>query len=127
MKLPAEFRESLVIVVDDYFEMENDDPDASTLADAMLRALEQAAEDSDFESDDILAEIEEAAELEEPMLEVMEYEFTRNEELELTGEDVVQVIETLLHLEWTGGQDELDEDELESFEGFGDVPVEDEY
>lgn len=101
MRFPNELRESLVLSVDDYFEMENDDPDATTLAGAFIEMLVRAAEDIDFEEDDLVATIEDQAELEEPLTQVLEEEFSKNDELELTGEDVVVVVEKLLGIEWT--------------------------
>lgn len=125
MKLPFELRESLVIAVDDYLETVNDDPDASTLADALVRCLDQAAEDADYDTDDIIGEIEEEAELEEPLQDTLEYEFTKNDEIELTGEDVVAVVERLIGILWhregmdeddpmeSYGEDDIDEDMIE--------------
>jgi hypothetical protein len=115
MKLPTELRESLVIALDDYLEMENDDPNAATLANALLRLLLQAAEDADYEeSEDLLSEIEEEAELEEPLVGVLEYEFAKNDEMELTGEDVTRVVERVLGLKWS--DDGMDEGALDSYE-----------
>ena len=115
MKLPTEVRESLVIAIDDYLEMENDDPNAATLANAMVKLIEQAAEDADFEeSEDILGDIEEEAELEEGIIDVLEYEFAKNDEMELTGEDVTRVVEKVLGLQWS--DDGMDEDDLDSYE-----------
>ena len=119
MKLPLELRESLVVAVDDYFETENDDPDAATLANALLRLIEQAAEDADYEdSDDLLTDIQTEAELEEGILDTLEFEFTKNDELELTGEDVVVAVERVLGLTWT--DDGMDEDDLDSMEQYDD-------
>ena len=115
MKLPTEFREFLVIALDDYLEMENDDPNAVTLAATLVRLLGQAAEDSDFEeADNILADIEEEAELEEPLIGVLEYEFAKNDEMELTGEDITRVVERVLGLKWS--DDGMDEASLDTYE-----------
>mgnify|MGYP007046917987 CR=1 FL=1 len=115
MKLPTEFREFLVIALDDYLEMENDDPNAVTLAATVVRLLGQAAEDSDFEeADNILADIEEEAELEEPLIGVLEYEFAKNDEMELTGEDITRVVERVLGLKWS--DDGMDEASLDTYE-----------
>ncbi|HJN75083.1 MAG TPA: hypothetical protein QGF58_14235 [Myxococcota bacterium] len=119
MKLPLELRESLVVAVDDYFETENDDPDAATLANALLRLIDQAAEDADYEeSEDLLSDIQTDAELEEGILDTLEFEFTKNDELELTGEDVVVAVERVLGLTWT--DDGMDEDDLDSMEQYDD-------
>lgn len=123
MKLPTEVRESLVIAIDDFLEMVNDDPDASTLAQAVCRCFEQAAEDADYDTDDITGEIEEGAELEEPLLETLEYEFTKNDELELTGEDVVAAVEKTIGISWAN--DGMDEDDLESMDGYPEDDEED--
>ena len=119
MKLPLELRESLVVAVDDYFETENDDPDAATLANALLRLIDQAAEDADYEeSEDLLSDIQTDAELEEGILDTLEFEFTKNDELELTGEDVVVAVERVLGLTWT--DDGMDEDDLDSMKQYDD-------
>lgn len=115
MKLPTDLRESLVVALDDYLEMDNDDPDAATLANALLKLIELAAEDADYEeSEDLLSDIEEEAELEEPLVDVLEYEFAKNDEMELTGEDVTRVVEKVLGLEWV--DDGMDEDALDSYD-----------
>jgi len=119
MKLPLELRESLVIAIDDYFETENDDPDATTLANAVIRLIEHAAEDADYEdSDDLITDIETAAELEEGMLDALEFEFAKNDELELTGEDIAVAVEKVLGLTWT--DDGMDEDDLDGLDGYED-------
>ncbi|MCP4805636.1 MAG: hypothetical protein GY913_10810 [Proteobacteria bacterium] len=117
MKLPQEIRESLVIAIDDYFETENDDPDAASLAEACLRLIEVAAEDADFETDDLVVDIETDAELEEGLHDALEFEFAKNDELELTGEDVVVAIEKVGGLTWT---DDGMEEELDSLDGYPD-------
>lgn len=117
MKLPLELRESLVIAVDDYFETENDDPDATTLANAVIRLIEQAAEDADYEdSDDLITDIETEAELEEGIFDALEFSFAKNDELELTGEDIVTAVEKILGLTWS--DDGLDEDDLDALDSF---------
>ena len=124
MRFPHELRESLVLSVDDFFEMDNDDPDATTLASAIIQMLLAAAEDIDMEEDDLVGLIEDECELEDPLQQVLEEEFSKNDELELTGEDVVTLVEKLLGIEWTeagleGGyedEDSYDEEEEDDSE-----------
>lgn len=119
MKLPQEIRESLVIAIDDYFETENDDPDAVSLAEACCRLIQVASEDADYEEvDDLVSALEAAAELEEGLHESLEFEFAKNDELELTGEDVVQVIVRVAGIVWT--DDGIAEDELDSMDSYPD-------
>ncbi len=122
MRFPHELRESLVLSVDDFFEMENDDPDATTLAAAILQMFQASAEDIDMEEDDLVGLIEDECELEDPLQQVLEEEFSKNDELELTGEDVVALVEKLLGIEWTdagleGDMDYEDDYDEESSDG----------
>ncbi len=115
MRFPYELRESLVISIDDFFETENDDPDATTLASVFITAIQNSGEDVDMDEEDLVSLIEDNAELDEPLQHILEEEFSKNDELELTGDDVVSFVEKLLHIEWTDsgleGEMEYEEDD----------------
>ena len=115
MRFPYELRESLVISIDDFFETENDDPDATTLASVFITAIQNSGEEVDIEEEDLVSLIEDNAELDEPLQNILEEEFSKNDELELTGDDVVAFVEKLLHIEWTDsgleGEMEYEEDD----------------
>jgi len=115
VRFPYELRESLVISIDDFFETENDDPDATTLASVFITAIQNSGEEVDIEEEDLVSLIEDNAELDEPLQNILEEEFSKNDELELTGDDVVAFVEKLLHIEWTDsgleGEMEYEEDD----------------
>jgi len=115
VRFPYELRESLVISIDDFFETENDDPDATTLASVFITAIQNSGEEVDLEEEDLVSLIEDNAELDEPLQHILEEEFSKNDELELTGDDVVAFVEKLLHIEWTDsgleGEMEYEEDD----------------
>lgn len=110
MLLPIEIRESLVMALDEYFETENDDPDSGELASTFVRLLQEAAEEADIdEADEIIILIEEEAELDESLADTLAYAFGRSDDLELSGEEVVSLVEKLGLLEWDEDEDMLDE------------------
>ena len=118
MKLPFALREGLIIAIDEYLEDDNDQPDARDLAEAVVRALVSSAEDCDIEdADEIIQQIEEAAELEESVTETLEDSFSKSGDLELTGEDVVIHSEKTLELSWT------DEDLLDDMDDMDELPL----
>lgn len=117
MQLPTEVRESLVVLLDEYFEDVDDSPDATDLAGFVVRALESSAEEAGVDdAENIISLIEEEAEMEEPLALILTEEFANNDELDLSGEDVVAFIVQICDLKWDE-EDELDEfDEFDDFE-----------
>jgi len=121
MQLPTEVRESLIVMLDEYFENENDSPDVSQLANYIVSSLESVAEEAGVEdAEEIITMIEEEAELEEPLTITLEEELGRNDELELTGEDVVAFLATVCALSWD------EEEEFEDLDDFDDIDDEEE-
>lgn len=124
MMLPREVREHLVMALDEYFETENDDPAADELAGAFIKLLEAAAEDAELEEvDELILNIEEEAELDDSLYDVLGYEFGKHDDLELAGEEVVRFVEKLGILEWEDDDDmldELDDFDLDDPEGLFD-------
>ena len=129
MKLPSEIRESLVMALDEWFETENDDPDAEELSGTFVKLLEVSAEDAEFEEvDELIGNIEEEAELDDPLYNVLSYEFGKNDDLELSGEEVVAFVEKLGFLEWDKDEDMLDDiDDLDLEDPEGYLDEEDDY
>ncbi len=118
MNLPFAVREGLIIAIDEYLEDDNDQPDARDLAEALARSLVSAAEECDIDdADEIIQQIEEAAEMEESLTDTLEDSFSKNAELELTGEDIVLHSEKTLELSWA------DEDLLDDMDDLDALPV----
>lgn len=125
MKLPYEIRESLVLSLDEWLENVNDDPGPEDLAGYVVEALETAAEETELEElEDIVSMLEEDLELDEPLVDHLEYEFGRNDDLELSGDEVVAYVEKVLRLKWSKTADLMDE--LEEFDALDDDDEEDE-
>lgn len=125
MKLPYEIRESLVLSLDDWLENVNDDPGPEDLAGYVVEALEMAAEETEIEElEDIVGMLEEDLELDESLADHLEYEFGRNDDLELSGDEVVAYVEKVLRLKWAKTADLMDE--LEEFDALDDEDDEDE-
>jgi len=116
MQLPTEVRESLIVMLDEYFENENDSPDVSELANFIVRSLETIAEEAGVDdAEEILTLIEEEVEMEEPLTITLEEELGRNDDLELTGEDVVAFLATVCSLSWD------EEEEFEDLDDFDEI------
>lgn len=116
MQLPVEVRESLIVTLDEYFENENDSPDASELAHFLVQSLEQVAEEAGVDGvEDLIERIEEEAELDEALVRVLQDELSANDELELTGDDVIAFFVDICQIKW---DEEEEFDELDEFEDF---------
>ena len=113
MDLPNAVREKLVMSVDEYLETVNDDPDAGSLAEYIISTISNHAEEAGVEdAEDLIINIEEEAALDESLVETLEYEFSNNDEIGLTGEEIVSLLEKVCGLEWETAEDEsFDEDE----------------
>ncbi len=114
MKLPKVVREKLVMSIDEYLETVNEDPDAGSLAEYVIESLSSAAEEAGVEdAEDLVINIEEEAALDESLLETLEYEFSNNDEIGLTGEEIVSLIEKVVGIDWEDQEADsydLDED-----------------
>ncbi|MCB9746619.1 MAG: hypothetical protein H6740_28850 [Alphaproteobacteria bacterium] len=122
MKLPVEVRENLVMTLDEWFETENDDPDAEELASVFVKFLERAAEEAEVEdAEELVLNIEEEAELDDSLYDVLGYEFGKHDDLELSGEEVVTFVEKLGFLDWEVDEDmmdDIDDLDLDDPEGY---------
>lgn len=105
MKMDSEFRESLVDELDDMLEAYGDTPDHEAIAEFLIEQLEVYADEHGI--DDIITTLEAEGELDAPLQETLESEMSSNDELELTGEEVVSLLERLCHIEW----DDVDDDD----------------
>ena len=113
MELPNTVREKLVMSIDEYIETVNEDPDAGSLAEYVIAALTNLAEEAGVEdAEDLILNIEEAAALDENLQDTLEYEFANNDEIGLTGEEIVSLIDKVAGIEWEDRPSEgFDEDE----------------
>ena len=114
MKLPEQVRDTIIVSLDEYLETINDQPDAAELAEQTVSAISQGAEDADVDDyEAVLLAIEEEQEMEESLVETLEYEFSKADDLELSGEDLIGLIDRVCGLEW---DDEDDFEDIEALE-----------
>jgi len=114
MKLPEQVRDTIILSLDEYLETINDQPDAAELAEQTVSAISQGAEDADVDDyEEVLLAIEEEQEMEESLVETLEYEFSKADDLELSGEDLIGLIDRVCGLEW---DDEDDFEDIEALE-----------
>jgi len=114
MKLPAQGRDTIIIFLDEYLETINDQPDAAELSEQTVSAIAEGAEEADVEDyEEVLLRIEEEQEMEESLVETLEYEFSKADDLELSGEDLMGLIDRVCGLEW---DDEDDFEDIEALE-----------
>lgn len=109
MLLPRSLRESLVDDLDEYLDAVGSSPDTEALAAYVIEKLEEYGEESG--EDDVLVDLEESGQLEDPLQDTLEGEFASNEELEFTGEEIVTLLEQACGIEWDASLDEDDEDD----------------
>jgi hypothetical protein len=115
MKLPEQIRDTIILSLDEYLETVNDQPDAAELAEQTVEAISSGAEDVGLEdSDEIVLKIEEEMDLEESLVETLEFEFQKADDLELSGEDLIGLIDRVCGLVWD------DEDDFEDIEALED-------
>jgi hypothetical protein len=121
MLLDDAFRESLVDDLDEMLEAYADNPDQEAITQFVIEQLEVYADEHGI--DDIVVQLEADGALEAPLQETLETELASNDELELTGEEIVSLLERVCNIEWDdlhgddddweGDDDEDDEDEDE--------------
>ena len=115
MKLPAQVRDTIIFSSDEYLETINDQPEPDQLAEQTVAAIAQGAEEADIEDyEEVILAIEEEQEMEESLVETLEYEFSKADDLELSGEDLIALIDRVCGLEWD------DEDDFEDIEALED-------
>lgn len=110
ISLPHDMRDSLVEHLDEWFEAQSGAPDAEAVAAYVIELLGTAADELKVDdADEIVLKLETSGELDASLQELLEEELESNEELELTGEEIVSMIEKVCDIEWTSKDDE-DED-----------------
>jgi len=115
MKLPEQVRDTIILSLDEYLETINDQPDATELAEQTVQAISSGAEDAGLEDyEEVVLQIEEEMEMEESLVETLEYEFQKADDLELSGEDLISLIDRVCGLNW---EDEDDFEDIEALEG----------
>lgn len=115
MKLPEQVRDTIILSLDEYLETINDQPDAAELAEQTVQAISSGAEESGLEDyEEVVLQIEEEMEMEESLVETLEYEFQKADDLELSGEDLISLIDRVCGLSW---EDEDDFEDIEALEG----------
>jgi hypothetical protein len=115
MKLPEQVRDTIILSLDEYLETINDQPEPDQLAEQTVAAISQGAEEADVEDyEEVILAIEEEQEMEESLVETLEYEFSKADDLELSGEDLIALIDRVCGLEWD------DEDDFEDIEALED-------
>ncbi len=123
MQLPHELRDTVVEQLDEYLESQNGTPDAEAVAAFVVDLLGTAAEELKLpDADDIIVKMETSGELEASLLELLEEHFESSEDLELTAEDILALIEKVCDVEWTTKDDDdvEDEDDEDDPDGFFD-------
>ena len=115
MKLPEQVRDIIILSLDEYLETINDQPEPDQLAEQTVAAIAAGAEEADVEDyEELILAIEEEQEMEESLVETLEYEFSKADDLELSGEDLIGLIDRVCGLEWD------DEDDFEDIEALED-------
>ena len=115
MKLPEQVRDIIILSLDEYLETINDQPEPDQLAEQTVAAIAVGAEEADVEDyEELILAIEEEQEMEESLVETLEYEFSKADDLELSGEDLIGLIDRVCGLEWD------DEDDFEDIEALED-------
>ncbi len=107
MQLPLSVRESLVDDVDEFLEAFSTDPEPEQVANYVLELLETYADEEGI--DDIVPTLEEEAELDGSLHEMLESEMASNDEFEYTGEEVVSILERICGIEWDANPDDDDD------------------
>lgn len=113
MQLDSEFRETLVDELETMLEAYGDTPDHEAIANFIIEHLELYADE--YGVDDIVVALEADGALDAPLRDVLEDELSSNDELEITGEEVVSLLERLCSIEWSDDvdNDDVDDDEEE--------------
>ena len=115
MKLPVQVRDIIILSLDEYLETINDQPEPDQLAEQTVSAIALGAEEAEVEDyEEVILAIEEEQEMEESLVETLEYEFSKADDLELSGEDLIGLIDRVCGLEWD------DEDDFEDIEALED-------
>ena len=123
LELPHEMRDQLVEHLDEYASNLSDTSDVEAIAQRICAFIELAAVEAHIDdASDILANLEASGELDATLVEVLEEQLGDEEDLALTGEDFVTIIEKLCEIDWVmGDDDEEGEDEGDEEERMRDT------
>tara|TARA_B110000037_G_C17082422_1_gene490534 strand:+ start:1170 stop:1523 length:354 start_codon:yes stop_codon:yes gene_type:complete len=106
MEMPEQVRDSVILMLDEYLETENDQPDAVNLAEQVIAAIEAAAEGAGMEDpEEVVARIEDEQSYEDSLIEALEVEFENTDDMELTGEEIMAYVERVCGIEWLSDSD----------------------
>jgi hypothetical protein len=101
MEMPEQVRDSAILMLDEYLETENDQPEAVDLAEQVIAAIEAAAEEAGMEDpEEVVARIEDEQSYEDSLVEALEVEFENTEDMELSGEEIMAYVERVCGIEW---------------------------
>lgn len=115
MQLPHELRDTVVEQLDEYLESQNGTPDAEAVAAFVVELLGTAAEDLKIgDADEIVLKLETSGELDASLLEMLEEHLESSEDMEMTAEEILGLIEKVCDVEWTTkDEDDVEEDDDE--------------
>lgn len=123
MQLPHELRDTVVEQLDEYLESQNGTPDAEAVAAFVVELLGTAAEDLKIgDADEIVLKLETSGELDASLLEMLEEHLESSEDMEMTAEEILGLIEKVCDVEWTTKDDDdvEEEDDEDDPDGFFD-------
>lgn len=123
MQLPHELRDTVVEQLDEYLESQNGTPDAEAVAAFVVELLGTAAEDLKIgDADEIVLKLETSGELDASLLEMLEEHLESSEDMEMTAEEILGLIEKVCDVEWTTKDDDdvEEDDEEDDPDGFFD-------
>ena len=114
VKLPDQIRDTIILSLDEYLETVNDQPDAGELAEQTVEAISTGAEAAGMEDcEEVVFQIEEEMEMKESLVETLEFEFQKADDLELSGEDLIGLVDRVCGLNWDNEDDFEDIEALE--------------
>ena len=106
MILPLSLRDNLITDTQNFIEAMGDHTDAESIAGFVIEQLEMYGEEAVL--DDIIAGLEDQSDIDGALSEFLEDEISSNQELFLTGEEIITLIERVTLIEWVKDED-LDE------------------
>jgi len=115
VELPQEMRELLVERLDDFISELTDTSDTESIAQSIVAAIENIADEVSYEkADEVISRLEASGELEGSLAEVLEEHLGAEDEFDFTGDDLVSLIEKICEIEWADLEDE-NEDDIDDF------------
>lgn len=102
IELPKAMRQMIIELIDENFSQIGDDGAPEDYAQAVIDAIEAAADELDEETgDEIVSHLEAAGELEESLVDTMAEGFRDDDEFDYIGESVMRLIERMCNIEWS--------------------------